>query len=49
MITLLVLALLFLMLFGGLGYIISPLFYIALLFVLLFALGGGYYGHRHGW
>ncbi|GEM_PF-6774264 len=48
MITLLILALLVLMLFGGLGYLVSPLSFVALLFVLLFGLGGGYYGHRHG-
>jgi hypothetical protein len=44
MIALLLLALLFILLFGGLGYAVSPLFFI-LLIILILALGGGY-GYR---
>jgi hypothetical protein len=35
------------LLFGGLGVAVSPLFFIALVLVLLPSLYGGYYGHRH--
>jgi len=44
MIGLLLLALLFIVLFGGLGVAVSPLFFILLVLVVLFALGGGYWG-----
>ena len=41
MIALLLLAILFVLLFGGLGVAVSPLFFILLVIVVL-ALGGGY-------
>ena len=47
MLTLLLIALLFVVLFGGLGVAVSPLFFFALLIVLFLALAGGFYGHRH--
>ena len=46
MIALLLLALLFILLFGGLGVAVSPLFFILLVVVLLVALGYGGYGYR---
>lgn len=45
MIGLLVVGLLLILLFGGLGLAISPLFFILLVVVL--ALGGGLYGRGH--
>jgi len=45
MIGLLLLAVLFILPFGGLGVAVSPLFFILLVVVLLLALGGGY-GYR---
>jgi len=48
MIGLLLVALLFILLFGGLGVAVSPLFFILLVVVLALALGGGYYGRGHG-
>lgn len=47
MLALLLIALLFILLFGGLGVAVSPLFFIALVVVLILALSGGLYGHRH--
>lgn len=48
MLFLLLLAILLIFLFGGLGATVSPLFFIALVLVLFLALGGGWYGrHRH--
>ena len=47
MLALLLIALLFIVLFGGLGVAVSPLFFIALIVVLLLALYGGYYGRGH--
>jgi len=47
MLALLLIALLFILLFGGLGVAVSPLFFIALVVVLLLALYGGYYGRGH--
>jgi len=44
MLALLLIALLFIVLFGGLGVAVSPLFFLLLVLVLVFALGGGYYG-----
>jgi hypothetical protein len=41
----LLLALLFIVLFGGLGLVVSPLFFILLVLVVLLAAGGGY-GYR---
>jgi hypothetical protein len=49
MITLLVLALLLILLFGGLGVAVSPLFFILLLVVLFLALSGGFYGRGRHW
>jgi hypothetical protein len=48
MLALLLVALLFIVLFAGLGVAVSPLFFILLLVVLLLALGGGFYG-RGNW
>ena len=47
MLALLLIALLFILLFGGLGVAVSPLFFVALAVVLLLALYGGYYGRGH--
>ncbi|HLF09277.1 MAG TPA: hydrophobic protein [Dehalococcoidia bacterium] len=47
MLALLLIALLFIVLFGGLGVAVSPLFFIALVVVLLLALSGGYWGRGH--
>ena len=47
MLALLLIALLFILLFGGLGVAVSPLFFIALVVVLVLALYGGYYGRGH--
>ena len=44
MLALLLIALLFIVLFGGLGVAVSPLFFLLLVLVLVFALGGGLYG-----
>lgn len=50
MLGLLLLALLIILLFGGLGLYVSPLFLIVLAVVLVLALGGGVYGGRgRGW
>lgn len=46
MIALLLIALLFILLFGGLGVAVSPLFFILLVIVLLLALGYGGHGYR---
>jgi hypothetical protein len=43
----LLIALLLILLFGGLGVAISPLFFILLALVLIIALAGGYYGRGH--
>ena len=48
MLALLLIALLFIVLFGGLGVAVSPLFFILLVVVLVLALGGGFYG-RGNW
>ena len=48
MIGLLLVGLLLILLFGGLGVAISPLFFILLVLVVLLALGGGYY-NRGNW
>ena len=45
MIALLLLAVLFVLLFGGLGVAVSPLFFILLVLVIVLAVGGGY-GYR---
>jgi hypothetical protein len=45
MVALLLIALLFILLFGGLGLAVSPLFFILLVVVAVLALGGGY-GYR---
>ena len=47
MIGLLLVGLLLILLFGGLGVAVSPLFFILLMLVVLLALGGGYYGRGH--
>jgi hypothetical protein len=47
MIGLLLVGLLLILLFGGLGVAVSPLFFILLVLVVLLALGGGYYGRGH--
>jgi len=47
MLALLLIALLFILLFGGLGIAVSPLFFILLVVVLILALGGGFYGRGH--
>jgi len=47
MLALLLIALLFIVLFGGLGVAVSPLFFIALVVVLLLVLSGGYWGRGH--
>ncbi len=44
MLALLLVALLFIVLFGGLGVAVSPLFFLLLVVVLVLALGGGFYG-----
>jgi len=44
MIAVLLIALLLILLFGGLGVAVSPLFFVLLVLVLLPALGGGFYG-----
>ena len=50
MVGLLLLALLLVLLFGGLGVYVSPLFLIVLAVVLVLALGGGVYsGRGRGW
>jgi len=47
-IALLLVAVLLLLLFGGLGVAISPLFFVLLALVLVLSLGGwGYYGRRY--
>lgn len=48
MIGLLLIGLLLILLFGGLGVAVSPLFFILLVVVLVLALGGGFYGRGHG-
>ena len=47
MIGLLLVGLLLILLFGGLGVAVSPLFFILLVLVVVLALGGGYYGRGH--
>lgn len=48
--ALLLLALVLLILFGGLGILYNPLFFLALILVVLLAVSGGYWGHgRYGW
>ncbi|MEO6198287.1 MAG: hypothetical protein ABIP58_09330 [Dehalococcoidia bacterium] len=47
MLALLLIALLFIVLFGGLGVAVSPLFFLLLIVVVLLALGGGFYGRGH--
>jgi hypothetical protein len=47
MIGLLLVGLLLILLFGGLGVAVSPLFFILLVLVVLLALSGGYYGRGH--
>jgi hypothetical protein len=49
MLALLLIALLFVVLFGGLGLAVSPLFFILLLVVLLLAIGGGFHGRGGHW
>jgi len=49
MIALLALAVLLVLLFGGLGVAVSPLFFILVVVLLVLALGGGYYGRGHYW
>jgi hypothetical protein len=50
MVGLLILALLLVLLFGGLGFYASPLFFIGLVLAVLFLVGGGVYGGRgRGW
>ena len=49
MLGLLLVALLLILLFGGLGFYVSPLFLIALLVVLLLLGGGVYTGRGRGW
>jgi hypothetical protein len=44
MLALLLIALLFIVLFGGLGVAVSPLFFLLLVIVLVVALSGGLYG-----
>jgi len=48
MLALLLIALLFIVLFGGLGLAVSPLFFLLLVVVLVVALGGGFYGRGRG-
>lgn len=47
MIALLLLALLLILLFGGLGIFLSPWFFILLVLVFVLALAGGYSGRGH--
>jgi hypothetical protein len=49
MITVLLLALLLILLFGGLGVWVSPLFFILLVILLVMALSGGFYGRGRHW
>jgi hypothetical protein len=44
---LLILFLLLALLFGGLGVAVSPLFFILIVVLLVFALGGGVYRRRY--
>lgn len=47
---LLLIALILFLLFGGLGILYNPLFFLALILVVLLAVGGGYAGRgRYGW
>jgi len=45
--ALLALAVLLVLLFGGLGVAVSPLFFILVVLLVILALGGGYYGRGH--
>lgn len=47
MIGLLLVGLLLILLFGALGFAISPLFFILLVLILIVAGTGGYFGRRH--
>jgi hypothetical protein len=47
MLSLLLIVLLLALLFGGLGYAVSPLFFIILIAILLLGGVGGYSRHRH--
>jgi len=49
MIGLLLIALLLVLLFGGLGTYVSPLFFVVLLLVLALGVGGAYSGRGRGW
>jgi hypothetical protein len=49
MLLFLLVAILLLALFGGLGVVVSPLFFILLVLVLFLALGGGFYGRGRYW
>jgi len=44
MLFILLFALLLILLFGGLGVAISPLFFILLILLLILAMSGGYFG-----
>jgi hypothetical protein len=46
--ALLVLAILLVLLFGGLGVAVSPLFFILLVVLVILALGGGVFGRGRG-
>jgi hypothetical protein len=47
MLLALLFVILLLALFGGLGALVHPLFFILLAVVLVLALGGGFYGRGH--
>lgn len=47
---LILLAIILFLLFGGLGILYNPLFFLALILVVLLAVGGGYWGRgRASW
>ena len=48
MLALLVVAILLILLFGGLGVAVSPLFFVLLVVLVFLALGGGFYGLGRG-
>lgn len=49
MLAVLILALILVLLFGGLGFLYNPLFWIIAIVFLLLAAGGGYYGRGRGY
>ena len=49
MLRILIVALLLFLIFGTLGFAVSPLFFILLVLLLAFTWGGGYYGRGRYW